>query len=257
MNYKQLTIFTILIFLTSSCSNYVTGLHDAFETDNQKQLQSKQDQFDFYRKKKSNNNMFIKNNLTTEVTTETRRNVAPPIKRRYSNTKTQKKRYRASDLTDNQGDGSLWVSEDSSNFLFSDVIKKKTGDIILINVLDRLKSEITLELRRTFPIDAPPQIANNPTKPTAPPGTPAPAKAPPKKMKAEDTAIAEIHDRISSIIIEEINKNHLLLKGRKHVLFRGKKRSVEIQVLISRKDLLSDDSVNSNKVLESTIDIIR
>ena len=55
----------------------------------------------------------------------------------------------------------------------------------------------------------------------------------------------------------KINKDHLLLRGRKNVLYKNRKRVVEIQALISRRDIASDDTLLSNRIIENNISVIR
>ena len=59
------------------------------------------------------------------------------------------------------------------------------------------------------------------------------------------------------MVTEKISKTHLLIRGRKEVLFRRRKRLVEVQALIARKDISIDDKVSSDKFIESSVRIIR
>ena len=63
--------------------------------------------------------------------------------------------------------------------------------------------------------------------------------------------------RISSVVTEEINNLYVIVRGRKEVLFRKRKRLIEIQGLIARKDISPDDKITSDSFLESSIKIIR
>ena len=47
-----------------------------------------------------------------------------------------------------------------------------------------------------------------------------------------------------------ISNNHILLRGRKNVLYHDRKRTVELQALVSRRDITLDDSVVSDKIIE-------
>lgn len=185
------------------------------------------------------------------LSTNTNNSVNPSVKRQYLSQATARKRYTSNDLNDNDSDGSLWADGNNSNFLFSVDSTKSNGDIILINVLSNLKNEITSELKRNFP-----DVVTRKGKKTAG----AKEATPPAKNQGATVATGgagTIYDRISSIIIEEINKEHLLIKGRKGVLFKNKKRLVEIQALISRRDVDDSDTIESDKILESNITILR
>jgi len=58
-------------------------------------------------------------------------------------------------------------------------------------------------------------------------------------------------------VIEQIDDQHLLLRGRKDVLYKNRKRLVEIQALIPRRDLNDNNTVNSDSILEQTITVLR
>ena len=70
-----------------------------------------------------------------------------------------------------------------------------------------------------------------------------------------------LHDdtvgQLSSVVTEEINNSYVIVRGRKEVLFRKRKRLIEIQGLIARKDVSPDDKITSDNFLESSIKIIR
>ena len=68
---------------------------------------------------------------------------------------------------------------------------------------------------------------------------------------------SQVYDRISSVIIEEVNKDHLLVRGRKDVIFRKMKRYVEVQALINKRDISDEDAIESTKILESSVTILR
>lgn len=117
-------------------------------------------------------------------------------------------------------------------------------------MLAKLRNEITLELKRAFP-DNPYETAKAPAT-AATPATPAAGAAAPAATDAgSDT------DKISSVVVEEINREHLLIKGRKNVLFKNRKRMVEVQALVSRKDITDNDSVSSDSIIESNVTVVR
>ena len=67
----------------------------------------------------------------------------------------------------------------------------------------------------------------------------------------------KVHDKISTQVIESVNKDYLLVRGRKEVLFKDAKRYVEIQALVSRKDITDNDTVKSDRILEPKIRVLR
>ncbi|MBC99594.1 MAG: hypothetical protein CME63_17750 [Halobacteriovoraceae bacterium] len=247
--FKNLPIAIILLSL-SSCANYIAQMHSEFDRANgieQAPKQSSNDKFKMYRQ--------YQQPASNSVNSATKPYMEPAVKRQYSNSTNVRKRYKANDLVDNQNTGSLWAGEQAKdNYLFTSNNHKTNGDIILIKVAAKMKDEITAELKRAFP-------SPSPTQPSAQPGSTTPANnngPAPASNPAEDNESAEvIYDRISSVVVEEINKDHLLLRGRKNVLYKNRKRVVEIQALISRRDIASDDTVLSDRIIENNINVIR
>jgi len=197
------------------------------------------------------------NRIDRTVTTGNEKNLYPAIKRQYKSEKEAVKRYTASDLTDNGNDGSLWAGSDPNAFLFSNNKNKNSGDIVQINVLPRLKNEITMELKKAFPENPYEAKTTNESKSgeTKAPGE----KASDKKEASPETSTAaeNAQDKISGVVVEEINRDHLLIKGRKNVLYKNRKRMVEVQALVSRKDIGDNDTISSDAILESNVSVIR
>jgi len=252
------TILLVSLMFFTSCASYINRVHKQLDREEMKQRRypptargayrnSKNPNFDLYR----NGGRELVNDNRRKKTTSANRKYAPPsTKRLYRPVQAVKKRYTADDLTDNGNQASLWASNDDQ--LFQKLEQKRNGDIILIEVAGRLKNEITMELKRAFP-DPPKRKKKKDTK----------AGAPGEEKKEEAAAAPapaagnKVHDKISSVVIEEINNDHLLLRGRKNLLYKNRKRLIEIQALISRKDISDDDSILSDNILESTVNVLR
>ncbi|MBP5295997.1 MAG: flagellar basal body L-ring protein FlgH [Bacteriovoracaceae bacterium] len=220
----------LLVFCSSGCSNYIAKLHR--ELDRKPVAQSN---LDFYRKKVD-------------------RPLGPiAIKRQYQDIDAARKRHRASDLYDQTNTESLWCGPGKDPYLFVDVQRKKPGDIVIINVMEKLKEQITMELKKAFPISF---RSKNAGSATNRPSEAAPAAAPAAGAPGT-TENNTIYDRISSVITEEINPHHFLLRGRKEILFNEIKRTIEIQALIDRKAINYDDIVNSPSILEAHIVVVK
>lgn len=150
-----------------------------------------------------------------------------------------KKRY------DNPGP-SLWTGKGADSYLFTNQTEKQVGDIIMVNVLDKLAKEITSELNLAEKYgrwDRKEAEESDKKK-----------EATPKDKVKEKPGVSEGH--ISTIVEEEINKTHLLLKGRKTIIYKKQKKLIEFRGLVARKDI-SKDTINSNKILESTVKVLR
>ncbi|MCO4753890.1 MAG: flagellar basal body L-ring protein FlgH, partial [Bacteriovoracaceae bacterium] len=177
----------------------------------------------------------------------TPKNVYPKVKRNYGQAN---QRVRAEDLKDNDSDGSLWSGKNSESFLFVTNNIKKPGDIVIIDVLSKLKDDITEELKRAYP--DPPKKKKKDDKAEGEQENVADAAAAPAEGSEK-----EVHDKISTQVVESVNKDYLLLRGRKEVLFKNAKRYVEVQALVSRKDIADNDTVKSNRMLEPKIRVLR
>jgi flagellar basal body L-ring protein FlgH len=199
------------------------------------------------------------NRVDRTITTGNEKAVSPSVKRQYKSEKEAVKRYTASDLTDKGSDGSLWAGSDPNAFLFSNNKSKNAGDIVQINVLSRLKNEITMELKKAFPDNPYDSKALAESNKSADSKSPTVEKtANDKKEGAAEASTSEsAQDKISGVVVEEINREHLLIKGRKNVLFKNRKRMVEVQALVSRKDIGDNDTVSSDAILESNVTVVR
>ena len=246
---KQTILLSLITLLTLfSCSSYVNQMHREFDRADGRKAPRKKDKFSQYRKESPKKSF--------GQTTNMRENpyVVPAIKRNYR--PLAQARVKAKDLTDNSGDGSLWSGVgERNNFLFTLNREKKNGDIVLIQVASKLKNEITNELKRAFPKQI--KKKAEPTGATDSTAAATPEVAPAAPANDESDSKEKTYDRISSVVVEEISGDHLLLRGRKNVLFNERKRTVEIQALISRKDIGLDDAVISDKILESNITVLR
>ncbi|RPJ74053.1 MAG: hypothetical protein EHM20_11255, partial [Alphaproteobacteria bacterium] len=247
------------LFLFTSCSSYMNSIYKDFEQQDRANNEvDVADGFDQFRHIKRHTSKEY-NKVDRTITTNNERIVSPSIKRQYKPEKEAVKRYTASDLTDQGNDGSLWAGSDPNAFLFSNNNNKNSGDIVQISVLSRLKNEITMELKKAFPDNPYENRAKNesksPDSKEAGAATDKPAEK--KEVASEDSSTDSAQDKISGIVVEEINREHLLIKGRKNVLFKNRKRMVEIQALVSRKDIGENDIISSDAILESNVTVVR
>jgi flagellar L-ring protein precursor FlgH len=241
----KILLMTLLFIISaiSGCGTYVGKMHKEFDRADGKRrpLRKERDQFDFYRKNQQKQGRGSMNSSQSKV-------VMPTVKRHYQ----EEKRIKADDLNDNGSSGSLWVGSGDDNFLFTNDRKKSSGDIVLISVEERLKNAITAELKRAFP------QSNHKKKGQEDPAAKVAAGAAPAAAEAKTPeSKEEVFDRISSIVIEEISKDHLLLRGRKFLLYKNRKRLVEVQALVPRRDITNSDTVESSNIIETSVSVIR
>ena len=217
------------------------------------------------RRKKVDPRTLLKNPKTySRTSTKEVRVLKPKVKRRYRPNLTR--RYTAKDLTDSGNPGSLWGDSGQGGFLFAKNKTRKHGDIVVVNVLNRLKNEIAMELKRAFPPRFRPikkkkkkakkgekegeKKEGEDKKDTA-------SSKPKDKDPVIDDSDTKVYDKISSVIVEEINKDYVLIRGIKDLLYKRSKHTVEVQSLFKRVDIADDDSINSNKALETSIVVLR
>jgi len=254
-------LLIVLLFAVSSCSSYINALYRDLDQGQKKTSyrrhspRSAHDKFDQFRNAQQHS---LPKRSRDTISTSQKSRYLPKTKRRYVPESQVKRRFKADDLNDNQNVESLWAGENKSDYLFTLNDKKKPGDIILVNVFTKLKNEITLELKKSFKErrrpapKKPPEAGGAQVAPVAGAEGATPAAEEEAAQGAD-----KIHDRISTVIIEEISDDHVLLRGQKFLLYKNKKRLIELQALVSRKDITDDDAINSPKILESNISILR
>lgn len=259
MKYFFLLISSVTFF---SCSSYVSNIHKQIAHEQRvnrgynppptnrlagDNLYREQFQRPLNRFSQENDRRPIQNPRTLggRQNSANTRNLVPD--RRSQGGTTQ--RAQAQDFKDNSDDGSLWSEKNSQSFLFVSTNDKKKGDIIIVEVMSSLKERIQRELKRTFP---------EPRK-RASAGKTDDKKE--EEKEEEKPTVSDnpnqVYDRISTQVIEEINKDYLLVKGQKEVLFRDVKRFIEFQAVVPKKNLSDNDSIVSDSILEPKISVMR
>jgi flagellar L-ring protein precursor FlgH len=236
------------LFILTSCASYVNRMHR--QIDNDERVASGRPPAPQYRNNRYQGSPRAINNPVTlggQQSTRNTPNLHPQNQRNFDGY--GKRRVTADDLKDNEQSGSLWTGKHSESFLFVTNNIKRPGDIVIVEVMNPLKETIQDELERTFPV-APKKAKKG-------------EKAEDKKEKpAEEVAKGEndekkVYDKISTQVIEEINKDYLLVRGRKEIMYKTRRRFIEFQALVSRKDITNDDAVKSSKVLEPKVSVLR
>lgn len=272
MKSSLLCLFLCLIL--QSCAGMINQMYSDFDQADgyAAPVKPSKGNFDLYR----GNPQFQTNSMPPTSALSSRQGVSsaqqpqmmPSVQRQYNAQTAQRKRVNVDDLRDNSSSGSLWSGSDGkTSHLFTNTKNISNGDIVLINVYNKLKNEITLELKRAFPEPLAAQKDATKKDPKALATDPAAdevstAQASQKSAGDDNfdegvTGANRVYDRISSVVIEQIDDQHLLLRGRKDVLYKNRKRLVEIQALIPRRDLNDNNTVNSDSILEQTITVLR
>ncbi|MBF0206312.1 MAG: flagellar basal body L-ring protein FlgH [Oligoflexia bacterium] len=267
----------LLFLLLSACSGYVNKLRTQIDEGSAANSGSSYNEMDFLTKgsmgvRDRNQNLWAnKGNL---ISNKQIKNLLPSVKRNYEQNKSH---TTAADLYDKGNDGSLWSNRGQGNFLFSPNTRVKIGDLITIDVQGKLKQEISLELARMFPSSARKFVNKDKDKDKAKGKDKASANAGEEdqsnaavgggKEKSEDSkkyqgignaaSDAKVYDNISGVVLEEIDKDHLLIEGRKEILYQNRKRLLQVKAIVARNDVNEQNVALSNRMLESTVAILR
>ncbi len=247
------TILLFLLFFLVSCAGFVENIHRQLDREERGGRPAapapQRDRFAAYREadrfRPEDDKRPIKNPVTYSLGSDPSGQVRPPVKREY-----RQQRYQADDFVDKDNGGSLWAGQGASASLFTYQTDKRTGDMVIINVLENLRNQISAELKRVFP-DQPKKVGKELKADAAAPATPAAVPA-----GNDGEMDMKIYDKISGTVMEEVSKDYILLRGRKELIFKKEKRAVEIQALVSRKDIMENDYVNSDKLLESKVFVL-
>ena len=248
-------LFLFLLLLMTSCAGYVNNIHRQIDREEKISRGDTRDSMkEHYAPYKNKfNRQYDKRPINDPRTFSLSdggpsTQVRPPVKREY-----RPQRMKAQDFTDQDSGGSLWANQGSSSSLFTYQNDKHTGDMVIINVLENLRNQISAELKRVFP-DKPKKAADGAKgDPKAAAASPAGAQG----ASADQDMDMKVYDKISGTVVEEISKDYILLSGRKDVIYKKEKKSIEVQGLVSRKDIMENDYVNSDKMLDARVFILR
>lgn len=244
-----------LAALLGSCAGYVSHLHRAFDEHDRRaraQAAGRGDERGGARRRPPG----------ARVDSRTAPELRPGTARAYRPADGSAGRVKAGDLADSGAGGSLWVGtggRGGGDHLFARSHVRSRGDIVLVNVHARLKNEITRELGLAFP---PPRKRKGgkeaPREPAAEDGAgedpgPGGAAAAAPGPGGEGGRGGKVLDRLPAVIVDRVNRNHFLIKGRKRLLHRSRRRAVELQALVDDRSIGDDDAVHSDDLLDVSV----
>ena len=252
-------ILLISLFTLGSCANFVNKMHRQIDRDenvkkhgnNPPQAQRRGNPYNKYYTGHDRRpiNQPVTLGHAARANTRNTKNLPPQSNRNFDGF--GKRRVTADDLKDNGQSGSLWTGKHSESYLFVTNNIKRAGDIVIVEVMSTLKAQIEEELKRTFPeARKKKNSAKKEDKKTEKP------KEEVAATNAEDDP-KKVYDKISTQVVEEVNQDYLLVRGRKEIMFKTRRRFIEFQALVSRKDITTTDAVKSTKVLEPRISVLR
>lgn len=206
-------------------------------------------------------------------------NLEPQVRRVYE---TQPQRVKKEDFNpDNFNDGSLWREKGQVNYLFTENRVRNVGDILTIKVEKDMREDIVEQLRehaltkaykrrlefRKKRLErrkrALAKASGSKNKDLAEKSKQALETTKEGEAKEAEKAKKESEklDRESDIVLVEVvdrfANGSYRVKGVKEVLFRGKKRALEVSGLVQDKDITNDSVVKSSDVMASDVRYLR
>jgi flagellar L-ring protein precursor FlgH len=243
----------LILLILSSCSQYVQNIHRQIDREERISQKPEADQkFEgFSSQFKKKKNPFDRNQDKRPIKNPITYSLGSGPSGQLNNSSRKPRRLNADDFRDQEENASLWANQGSSASLFTYQNEKHVGDMIIINVLENLRNQISSELKRNTP-----DLKKSNETTTAPKSEAAATNTSTAPTSADDMDM-KVYDKISGTVMEEINKDYILLRGRKEVIYKKEKKSIEIQALVSRKDIMENDYVNSDKLLESRVYVLK
>ena len=164
---------------------------------------------------------------------------------------TKGKRKTIKDMYDNDSDGSLWTENRQKNYLFARNNTKREGDIVIINIGDKLRKKIAEEFERIFSKSMNREINGR--------GRGRGIRRGVASIANQDKNILAIgkEEKISTIIADNISQDHFIIRGKKQIVHRGKNRMLVVDALISKNDIMNTDMIDSDKILDIKVTALR
>ena len=93
-------------------------------------------------------------------------------------------------------------------------VRKEKGDLVTINVYQKLKDQIASEISRFYPEQTKKDSSDT-------------AVAAPNEKEAD---AKDVQDKISVVVTKEVRENHLILTGRKQLIYNDNRHLVECRL---------------------------
>jgi len=247
-------IFSLIItFSFLSCSSLVKDYHQKF--DKGKSPHARKNSHNPIHKNLTNSQRIrkdqrpIKDPITYSNIQSTRSHSSyrPSVKREYR--EVENNRYKAEDFIDNESEGSLWTGKHSEGFIFTNHNVKNVGDIVIVQVEDDLNAKIDEEVERAFKRKRKLKKGKKPAS-IVKKDKEKPVK---KEVKETDKNDPQLEDRMSTLIVQKINKDYILVRGIKEVMYKNIKRFVTVESIVPKRDIDHNDQIKSSQLLETSI----
>ncbi|MDA8793802.1 flagellar basal body L-ring protein FlgH [Bacteriovoracaceae bacterium] len=222
---KHLGSLLILSFIFSSCASYINSIHKEIAKEEGVRVGSRKKKRQVRRRPR--------------VTTKNTKNYIPPGATFHTKSK---------DLQDNAKSRSLWLTNEHGLLTAYSKSKKKIGDIIILEVDSTLDDKILAELNRVYPKRRSRRKKKKKKKKE---------EEKPKPAATADANKNKPKDKISTYVVEVVNKDFLLIRGKKGTIHRDRKRYYEVQALVPQRDIYDNSTITSDKAVEVNIMVKR
>lgn len=153
-----------------------------------------------------------------------------------------------------KNENSLWHDDGQTNFLFSRNRTKAPGDLITVQIDERLRADMVNSVRTLLPPEYRDAEIRVPglTKEKAAADTRAPAGAPTQAAAATGT-----EDLLTAEVLERYPNGNLRIRGIKRVPFKRQVRNIEVVAIVRGQDIDERDVVDSSKFFDHKVELYR
>ena len=206
----------------------------------------------------------------------------PPVKRFYSN---GKRATRADFVDAEPNEGSLWASDGQTNYYFTKNKVRGIGDVVTVNIEQGLATDVYVEVKRALnPREKEMELrlaqeraevntsetGNN--KDSLKTTVAAPNRGQAKENEKEEVKSRKLMwsdvdlskqinlkagETLMAEIIERYPNGNYKIRGTKKILFRNNFRMLTVVAIARGSDISEDDIVNSGKLYEYRLEVVR
>ncbi len=171
-------------------------------------------------------------------------------------------RFKSEDFRDTEvSENSLWFANNPDNYLFTENTNKKVslGDVVFVNIKEKLNKEMRRALFRSLPVDKIVKKVEKSSRELAS------VKINSVKLDSVDPASVEgkgVDPKVElktmrMEIVENLGDNFLRLVGEKPITYQGRRKVIEVIALVPIKKLDMDNKISSTDFLDFRAWVLR
>lgn len=152
-----------------------------------------------------------------------------------------------------ENENSLWTDDGQTNFLFSRNKTKAPGDLVTVQIDERLRKDMVNSVRTLLP----PDYRNAEIRvPGLTKEKPADSRAP-ATAAAPDAAATGTEDLLTAEVLERYPNGNLRIRGIKRVPFKRQVRNIEVVAIVRGQDIDERDVIDSAKFFDHKVELYR